>query len=83
VEVWPDQPASQTGSAAQTKKLQPALVFLPLSGQDQNILPVFGPTLATCLLLDLLPHTHRGGVELGVGLVSWRRVASLEGWGLE
>jgi len=55
--------------AAQTKKVQPALVLPPLRGQDQNILPVLGPGLVTCLLLALLPHTHSGGVELGWGLI--------------
>ena len=30
---------------AHWKKLQPAVVFLPLREQDQKILPVFGPGL--------------------------------------
>ena len=47
---------------AQRKKLQPALVFLPLRGQDQKIRPVLGPTLYTCLFLLLRSHPHRGGV---------------------
>ena len=63
--------------AAQTKKVQPALVFPPLRGQDQNILPVFGPGLVTCLLLALLPHTHSGGVESGWGLLGSSNLARL------